>query len=63
MTVYDMLAACGDEKYRDFQSKLVPNVPKEKIIGVRTPDMRRIAKELSGTDQAAEFLSSLPHKY
>ena len=44
MTVYERLAACGSEQYRDFQSKLVPNIPKETILGVRTPDMRKIAK-------------------
>ena len=31
MTVYEKLIACGDERYREFQSKLVPNVPKETI--------------------------------
>jgi len=63
MTVYDRLAACGSEKYRDFQSKLVPNIPKETILGVKTPDMRKIAKEINGTKEAAEFLKELPHKY
>ena len=63
MTVYERLAACGDEKYRDFQSKLVPNIPKETILGVKTPDMRRIAKEIRGTGEAEAFLRELPHKY
>ena len=63
MSVYERLAVCGDEKYRDFQSKLVPNIPKETILGVKTPDMRRIAKEIKGTDEAAAFLSELPHEY
>ena len=63
MTVYDRLAACGSEEYREFQSRLVPNVPKETILGVRTPDMRRIAKELRGTEEAEAFLAELPHKY
>ena len=63
MTVYEMLAACGSEKYRDFQSKLVPTVPKETILGVKTPDMRRIAKEIRGTKEAGTFLAELPHKY
>ena len=56
MTVYDRLAACADEKYRDFQSRLVPNIPDEAILGVRTPDMRRIAKEIRGTKEAEDFL-------
>lgn len=63
MTVYERLAACGDEQYRDFQSKLVPNIPKEKILGVRPPDMRRIAKEIRGTGEAEAFLAELPHRY
>ena len=63
MTVYERLIACGNDEYRDFQSKLVPNISKEKIIGVKTPDMRRIEKEIRGTDEAEKFLNELPHKY
>lgn len=63
MTVYDRLISCNDEKYRDFQSKLVPNIPKENILGVRTPDMRKIAKEISGTEEAENFIAELPHRY
>ena len=63
MTVYERLAACGGEEYRDFQSKLVPNIPKETILGVKTPDMRKIAKEINNTKEAEEFLSHLPHEY
>lgn len=63
MTVYKRLAACADEGYREFQSKLVPNIPKETILGVRTPEMRRLAKELRGTQEAEAFLAELPHRY
>ena len=63
MTVYERLAACGNEEYTDFVSKLVPNVPKETILGVKTPDMRRIAKEIRGTGEAEAFLAELPHRY
>lgn len=63
MTVYERLQAFSSEKYRDFQSKLVPNIPKETILGVKTPEMRKIAKELKGTAEAEEFLKELPHKY
>ena len=63
MTVYERLAACGTETYRDFQSKLVPTVPKETILGVRTPDMRKIAKEIKGTKEAESFLKELPHRF
>lgn len=57
------LFSMSDEKYRDFQSKLIPTVPKEKIIGVRTPKLRKFAKGFSGTPEAKEFLSKLPHEF
>ena len=63
MTVYDRLAACCDEKYRELQSKLVPNIPKDTILGVKTPDMRKIAKDIKGTKEAEDFLAELPHRY
>lgn len=63
MTVSERLAACGSHSYRDFQSKLVPNLPKETILGVRTPELRRLARELAGTAEAAAFLAELPHRY
>ena len=63
MTVAERLSELGSDKYRDFQSKLVPNIPKETILGVKTPDMRKIAKDLRGTNEAEVFLTELPHKY
>lgn len=51
-----------DEKFRDFTSKLIPNVDKELIIGVRVPDIRRLAKSLS-EEERKKFISGLPHKY
>ncbi len=63
MTVYERLAACRNDQYRDFQSKLVPNIPKETVLGVKTPDMRKIAKEVNQTKEAADFLARLPHGY
>ncbi len=52
-----------DEKYRDFQSKLMPTVDPEKIIGIRTPKLRRFSKEFEKTNMAQEFLNQLPHKF
>ncbi|MBP5184552.1 MAG: DNA alkylation repair protein [Lachnospiraceae bacterium] len=63
MKVYERLEACSSPEFKDFQSNLVPNIPKDTVLGVRTPDMRRIAKELKGTPEAAAFLKDLPHKY
>lgn len=49
-----------DKKYRDFQRRLIPNIPPESIIGVRTPELRKLAKEI-GEDSS--FLDTLPHEY
>ncbi len=63
MTIYERLLEYRDEKYSEFQSKLVPNISSKTIIGVRTPDMRAVAKAVAGTDEAYAFLKELPHKY
>ena len=52
-----------DVKYRDFQSKLIPNVDKDYFIGIKTPELRKYAKELLKRDDVAEFFDDLPHKY
>lgn len=49
--------------YREFSSKLMPTVPKETVIGVRTPILRKLAKELYGTKAGTAFLQELPHRY
>ena len=45
--ITDMLFELQDTGYRDFHSKLVPGVDKERIIGVRTPALRKLAKEIA----------------
>lgn len=59
----DAIFAARDEKYADFTAKLIPNVPRESIIGVRTPQLRRIAKRFGKNAKIDEFLSALPHEY
>ena len=61
--VRDRFFEMQDSAYRDFHSRLMPTVEKELIIGVRTPDLRRFAKEFSKSPLAAEFIEALPHKY
>ena len=61
--VLERLFALQDTKYRAFQSKLMPTVAPETVIGVRTPLLRNLAKELAGTAEAADFLRVLPHAY
>lgn len=63
MTLYDRLTEVKDDSYREFQVKLVPNIPPETIIGVRTPQMRAIAKEVFESSDRDAFLSTLPHPY
>lgn len=63
MSIYERLLSNKDEKYKDFQSKLVPNIDKETIIGVRTPQIREIAKKVFGTQEADTFIQFLPHQY
>lgn len=54
--------AARDEEYADFTAKLIPNVPRESIIGVRTPQLRSIAKRFGKNAGINEFLSALPHE-
>ena len=61
--ITEQLFALQDREYQAFQSKLMPTVPPETVIGVRTPLLRKLAKELAGTPQAESFLQSLPHNY
>lgn len=57
------LFALRDEKYRDFHARLIPTVAKETILGIRTPQLRRFAKEYGKCAAAADFLKDLPHDY
>ncbi len=61
--VVDLLFSKQDIKYRDFQAPLFPNVDKERIIGVRTPALKSLAKELFNTETANSFIETLPHRY
>ena len=62
-TVLDLLFARQDIKFRDFQAPLFPTIKKEMIIGVRTPEIKKLAKELYGSETANEFIETLPHQY
>lgn len=57
------LFALQDVKYRDFQAKLIPNIDAERMIGVRTPALRTLAKKFANREDIAEFLNALPHEY
>ena len=57
------LLRLSDEKYADFQQKLIPDHKREHFIGVRTPDLRKLAKDLRKRSDTDEFLRALPHRY
>ena len=61
--VQEQLFEMQDKDYRDFHSKLIPNISPERMIGVRTPALRKYAKQFGKTEEAAIFLEELPHRY
>ena len=61
--IKNSLSNLQDVKYRDFQAKLIPSIKPSSIIGVRTPELRKLAKNLLKEENIEEFLSDLPHKY
>ena len=63
MNFTEELFALQDSSYGDFQAKLTPGIPREKFIGVRVPEVRKLAKRLAKEPGAASFLEDLPHKY
>lgn len=52
-----------DKEYALFQGKLIPTIDVNRIIGVRLPLVRNLAKELAGTEECEEFMKVLPHYY
>lgn len=63
MKIQKELFALQDKEYMKFSSKLTPNVPEDTIIGVRIPEIRKLAKKLVKNNEYEDFLKELPHKY
>ncbi|SFN87570.1 3-methyladenine DNA glycosylase AlkD [Pseudobutyrivibrio sp. UC1225] len=61
--IKEELLKLQDIEYRDFQSKLIPTVDVSYFIGVRTPDLRKLAKTLAKRPDIDDFLKQLPHDY
>lgn len=61
--IIELLTASRDEGYAEFQRKLIPNIPPNSIIGVRTPELRKMAREVAKSDLCGSFLAELPHSY
>lgn len=63
MDIQEKLFSMQDTKYRDFQLNLTPGLSEDYMIGVRTPELRKLAKEIVRSGEADGFISILPHKY
>ncbi len=61
--IVSLLRQRADEGYRAFHMRLVPNVEPARILGVRVPEVRALARSLAGTPEAETFLRELPHEY
>lgn len=61
--IREALFAHADGGYKAFQCPLMPTVEPATVIGVRTPILRRMAKELKGTAGGEALLRNLPHAY
>lgn len=62
-TISDELFSLKDEGYKKFQCALMPTVNPEKVIGVRTPDLRKLSEKLWKEGRAEELMKNLPHTY
>ena len=63
MNILDRIKEFEDSEYKKFHCRLMPTVSEDRVIGVRVPHLRKIAKEIYGSSEAEEFLNSIPHKY
>lgn len=63
MDIEKLLLSLADEKYKQFHKKLIPTVDEDKIIGIRTPVLRKTAKEIKDSPEAKAFIDTLPHFY
>ncbi|WP_276979687.1 DNA alkylation repair protein [Johnsonella ignava] len=66
MDIFDIkirLKELQDIKYRDFNLKLIPGIKGMKMIGVRTPELRKLSVKIMKSACCRDFLNVLPHEY
>lgn len=63
LKITGQLFALQDLEYKQFHSKLMPTIDPDVIIGVRTPELRKLAKQLAKSTDVELFLQELPHRY
>ncbi len=59
--IADKIKSCQDFAYKEFQTKLIPNIDSDAVIGVRVPNLRKLATAVSRSPDVTLFLSMLPH--
>ena len=69
-SIQKTLRQIADPKTAAFTAKIIPNVDPKSILGIKTPELRALAKELLASPKGAalapaaqKFLDDLPHKY
>ena len=63
MNISEEILKLKDEKYKEFHSKLIPTINPDLIIGVRMPEIKKLAKKLLKRNEGNAFIKALPHKY
>ncbi len=63
MNITQGLFEMQDVKYRNFSSRLIPNISSDTVIGVRLPQVKKLARELYKSGEYVSFINTLPHKY
>ena len=61
--IREALFASQDKAYKEFQKNLIPGYDTDRMIGVRTPQLRALAKVFGSREDAGDFLNDLPHVY
>ena len=61
--IQEKLFELQDIEYKEFHCKLMPTVDPDTVIGVRTPELRKLGKQLAKEPDIESFLKELPHKY
>ena len=67
MTISEELRAAlfaqSNETFRAFNAKLMPGTDIDRVIGVKTPELKALAKEFGKRPDIGDFLQDLPHRY
>ena len=63
--ILEVLYRHQDEKYGDFLARLVPTLPRNAFIGIRSPEYKKILKEIhsEAEDEITDFMNYLPHQF